>query len=58
MVKQTVPADKLAQVIAGIPVGRLGDADFIADTVALLSADNASFVTGACWDINGGLYVR
>ncbi|ALG86807.1 SDR family NAD(P)-dependent oxidoreductase [Gordonia phthalatica] len=58
VVKATVPPDKLAAVVAGIPVGKLGDAAFIADTVALLAADNAYFVTGACWDVNGGLYVR
>ena len=41
-----------------IPVGALGSADYIADTVLLLAADNASSVTGACWDINGGLFMR
>lgn len=45
-------------MIAGIPVGRLGSASFVADMVALLVADDAFFVTGACWDVNGGLYVR
>lgn len=58
VVHETVPADKLEQVIASIPVGRLGDPEFIADTVALLVSDRAGFVTGACWDVNGGLYVR
>lgn len=58
VVKATVPADELEAVIAGIPVGRLGNASFVADMVALLSADDAYFVTGACWDVNGGLYVR
>lgn len=58
IVHQTVPAEKLAQVVKGIPVGHMGDPDFIADTVALLASDRAAFVTGACWDINGGLYVR
>ena len=58
VVKATVPPDKLDAVIAGIPVGRLGSASFVADMVALLVADDAFFVTGACWDVNGGLYVR
>jgi acetoacetyl-CoA reductase len=58
VVKATVPADKLDAVIAGIPVGRLGSASFVADMVALLVSDDAHFVTGACWDVNGGLYVR
>ncbi|WP_227997069.1 SDR family NAD(P)-dependent oxidoreductase [Nocardia australiensis] len=58
VVKATVPPDKLENVIAGIPVGRLGSASFVADMVALLTSDDAYFVTGACWDVNGGLYVR
>jgi 3-oxoacyl-[acyl-carrier protein] reductase len=58
VVKATVPADKLGAVIAAIPVGRLGSPSFIADVVALLGSDDAFFVTGACWDVNGGLYLR
>lgn len=58
IVHQTVPADKLDGVIASIPVQALGSATFIAKTVELLADDDAHFVTGACWDINGGLYVR
>lgn len=58
IVHQTVPADKLDGVIQGIPVKRLGDPAFIAKTVSLLADEDAAFVTGACWDINGGLYVR
>lgn len=58
IVHRTVPPEKLEAVVAGIPVGHLGDPEFIADTVALLASDRASFVTGACWDINGGLYLR
>jgi 3-oxoacyl-[acyl-carrier protein] reductase len=58
VVHETVPADKLADVIAGIPVGHLGDPRFIADMVVLLTAEHADSVTGACWDANGGLYLR
>jgi len=41
-----------------IPVGALVDPRFVADAVALLAAAHAGSVTGACWDINGGLYMR
>lgn len=58
IVHQTVPADKLNVVISGIPVRRLGNPAFIAKTVSLLADEDAAFVTGACWDVNGGLYVR
>jgi 3-oxoacyl-[acyl-carrier protein] reductase len=58
VVRQTVPADKLDGVIAAIPVGALGNPAFIGDVVGLLASEGASFVTGACWDVNGGLYLR
>jgi 3-oxoacyl-[acyl-carrier protein] reductase len=58
MVHRTVPADRMAQLIAGVPVGALGDPAFVANMAARLCARDASFVTGATWDINGGLYMR
>ena len=58
VVRATVPPEKLDAVVASIPVGRLGSASFVADMVRLLVADDAYFVTGACWDVNGGIYVR
>ncbi|HVK26873.1 MAG TPA: SDR family oxidoreductase [Nocardioides sp.] len=45
-------------LVADIPVGRLGSMRFIADMVALLASAEAASVTGACWDANGGLYLR
>lgn len=41
-----------------IPVGDLGDPAFVAEMVAMLCAPRAAFVTGACWDVNGGIYMR
>lgn len=58
IVHESVPADKLATVIAGIPVGRLGSAAYIADVAVLLASAEAYFANGACWDVNGGLYMR
>jgi 3-oxoacyl-[acyl-carrier protein] reductase len=57
-VRESVDPDKLAQIEASIPVRRLGRPEFIADMAVLLAADNADTVTGACWDANGGLYMR
>ena len=57
IVHKTV-SDRLDQIIEGIPVKQLGNPQFIANTVSLLTQPEASFVTGACWDINGGLYLR
>lgn len=58
VVRQMVAPDKLAQIEASIPMGRLGRPQFIADMVVLLAAEHADAVTGACWDANGGLYMR
>lgn len=58
IVYESVPKDKLAAVIAGIPVGKLGSAQYVADAAVLLAADNAYFATGAYWDVNGGLFMR
>ncbi|MEL7939903.1 SDR family NAD(P)-dependent oxidoreductase [Pseudomonas delhiensis] len=58
VVRETVAPERLEQILKTIPVGRLGDPDYVADSVLLLVADNAASVTGACWDINGGLFMR
>ncbi len=58
IVHESVPADKLEKVIASIPVARLGSAEYIADAAILLAAGNAYFANGACWDVNGGLFMR
>jgi 3-oxoacyl-[acyl-carrier protein] reductase len=58
VVHESVPAEKLAAITQTIPVRALGDAGFVADAVLLLASRAAGSVTGACWDINGGLFMR
>jgi len=48
----------IAEVVSGIPVGRMGTADEVAATVAFLCGIEAAYITGATIDINGGLYLR
>ena len=58
IVHSVVSDEKMAQFIQNIPVKALVSMEFIAETCALLASPNASFVTGATWDINGGLFMR
>jgi 3-oxoacyl-[acyl-carrier protein] reductase len=58
VVHDIIGAGNLESFARSIPVGRLGDPAFIAEMVALLASPAAASVTGACWDANGGLYMR
>lgn len=52
-----VPQDIRAQIIADIPVGRLGSPGDIARAVAFLTADDAGYITGANLPVNGGYFM-
>ncbi|EGI76490.1 3-oxoacyl-[acyl-carrier-protein] reductase [Hylemonella gracilis ATCC 19624] len=55
----TVPAEKLQHIIDNvIPVHPLGHPDFIAATLVHLASRQAGYVTGAAWDLNGGIFMR
>lgn len=58
MVRAAIPAERMDGLLANIPVGRLGDADFLGDLVVQLARPEAWFTTGATWDVNGGLFMR
>lgn len=58
-VRALVPPERLEQIINEmIPVKALGNAEFVADMVTKLASPEASFVTGAAWDVNGGIFMR
>ncbi|WP_394794481.1 SDR family NAD(P)-dependent oxidoreductase [Armatimonas sp.] len=48
-------AEQLAVLSAAQPMGRMGQPSEIAALVAYLCSDEASFVTGAAYDIDGGV---
>jgi len=52
-----VAEDVRAQIIAGIPVGRLGAPADIARAVCFLAADDAGYITGANLPVNGGYFM-
>ncbi|WP_028388190.1 acetoacetyl-CoA reductase [Legionella fairfieldensis] len=52
-----VKEDVLKNIIANIPVRRLGTPKEVADAVAFFAAPESGFITGANLDINGGQYM-
>ncbi|MGB5832138.1 MAG: acetoacetyl-CoA reductase [Thiohalocapsa sp.] len=54
---RAVPPAVLEKIIRRIPVGRLGHPEDIARVVVFLAADDASFITGSTFSINGGQHM-
>jgi 3-oxoacyl-[acyl-carrier protein] reductase len=54
---QALPEAAKAKLFEAIPLARLGTPQDIADCVAWLSSDKASYVTGAVIRVNGGMYM-
>ncbi|MBT9302457.1 SDR family NAD(P)-dependent oxidoreductase [Pseudomonas sp. TAE6080] len=57
-VHAVVAPERMEQLLEAIPVKRLGSADYIGRLVVQLAEQDAYFVTGATWDVNGGLFMR
>ncbi len=47
----------LEQLISQIPMGRLGKPEEVASVVGYLVSDEASYITGQIFNVNGGLYI-
>ena len=52
---RALPEEAKNALTSGIPLGRLGTAQDVADAVAFLCSDHASYITGAVLNVNGGM---
>jgi acetoacetyl-CoA reductase len=52
-----VPQKVLDQIVAQVPMGRLGGTHEVAHLVSFLASEETSFITGANYSINGGQHV-
>jgi NAD(P)-dependent dehydrogenase (short-subunit alcohol dehydrogenase family) len=48
-------ARREAEWLRQTPLGRLGDPAEVAETIAFLASDKAGYITGAVFNISGGL---
>ncbi len=58
LANQADPATALAGISAGIPMGRIGQPEEIANVIYFLSSKEASYMTGASVVVDGGLLAR
>jgi 3-oxoacyl-[acyl-carrier protein] reductase len=49
--------ERRAQILASIPLGRLGSPEEVAEAVAFLASPGAGFITGETLDVNGGAWM-
>ena len=52
-----LPEQKRQELVAQIPLARLGSADDIAYTVLFLASEQAGYITGQVLGVNGGMYM-
>jgi len=53
-----LPEAAKAALLAGIPLGRLGNADEVAHAVVFLASRQAGYITGTELHVNGGMYMN
>ena len=58
MLRSVMPKERDEAYFGTTVAGRAGSADEIASAVAFLASPAASYITGACLDVNGGLFMR
>ena len=51
-------AERKTEILKGIPLGRIGRPEDVADICLFLASDLAAYVTGATIDVNGGMHIH
>lgn len=54
---KALPDKVKTAMVAQIPLGRIGQPEDVAEAVAFLVSDNASYITGQVIHVNGGMYM-
>ena len=49
--------ERKAQLLAGTPVGRIGNVNDVADLITYLCREESGYITGATHDVNGGSHI-
>ena len=63
LIQTDITGDKLtddlkAEILKGIPLNRLGNAEDVANACLFLASDLSSYITGATIDVNGGMLIH
>ncbi|MEE1568004.1 MAG: SDR family oxidoreductase, partial [Arenicellales bacterium] len=53
----TLPDEQRTQLLASIPLARLGQPEDIAAAVSFLASKDAAYITGQVLHVNGGMYL-
>ena len=50
--------ERMTQLLAGTPVGRIGSVHDVADLITYLCREESGYITGVTYDVNGGSHIH